>query len=462
MPASSRLLVIAHNHPSFHPGGTEIVAHGLFRYWRDAAGKDVHFIAAASPEQRLANPGTVMQSLPGARNEYLVRVGQYDWFHHLQRDKIAVFTELGELLQTLRPAVVHLHHFLGFGSEILPFIRRCLPDAVVVLTVHDYYFACHNDGIMVKVGSNRLCHRSGIDACHACFPQVPAGSFKLRDLNLRHHFAMVDHLVAPSEVMRDRLADWGIDPDRISVIRNGRDIGAAVPARDLRPGDRRTRFAVLGNVSPAKGQKVALQALRLLLAEGFRDAELAIHGAPIFQTDDFKAEIESLIAACDGHARMLGGYESHELANRVSAADWIVMPSLWWENAPLVLDEAFHHGRPPICGDVGGMAERVSDGVNGLHFAIGDARALADRMRVAVESTDLWQDLRGHAPATRDAAACARDYEALFDRLVRRRLAVTEAVSPSGGPSDVPAIAATGHRGRAASRRRRASSPATP
>lgn len=453
-----RLLVIAHNHPSFHPGGTEIVAHGLFRHWRDVAGKDAHFIAAASPEQRLANPGTVLQALPGCHAEYLVRVGQYDWFHHLQRDKIAVFTELGELLQTIRPDVVHLHHFLGFGSEILPFVRRCLPDAVVVLTVHDYYFACHNDGIMVKVGSNRLCHRSGTDACHACFPQVPAGSFKLRDLNLRHHFAMADHLVAPSEIMRDRLVDWGVEPDRISVIRNGRDLGTAVPARTLRSGERRTRFAVLGNVSPAKGQKVALQALRLLLAEGFRDIELAIHGAPIFQTDDFKAEVESLIAACDGHARMLGGYESHELASRIAAADWIVMPSLWWENAPLVLEEAFHHGRPPICGDVGGMAERVRDGENGLHFSIGDPRALADRLRAAVETPDLWRDLSADRPATRDAAACACDYEELFGRLATWRRTVTGVASLSDGS----ASAASGHRGRAAPRITQSSSPATP
>lgn len=458
-----RLLVVAHNHPSFHPGGAEIVAHGLFRYWRDIAGRDVHFVAAATPDQRLANPGTVLQTIPGSHSEYLVRIGQYDGFHHLQRDKIAVFSELGELLQTLRPDVVHLHHFIGFGTEILPFVRRCLPSAVVVLTIHDYYFACHNDGIMVKVGSNRLCYRSSTDACHACFPQIPAGSFKLRELNLKHHLAAVDHLVAPSIFMRDRLVDWGIDAARVSMIRNGRDLGPTVPARKLRSDERRARFAVLGNVSPAKGQKVALQALRLLLDDGFRDVELAIHGAPQFQTDAFKAEIDSLVADCGGHARMLGGYEQHELPERMASADWIVVPSLWWENAPLVLDEAFHHGRPPICAAVGGMAERVRDGIDGLHFTVGDPRALADRLREALESQTLWDKLRGQAPATRDAATCAGEYEALFGQLAAARRPITAAAAaPAAEPPDAPAIAASGRRAREADRIRRVPSRAAP
>lgn len=455
-------MVVAHNHPSFHPGGTEFVAHGLFRYWRDTAGRDVHFVAAASPEQRHSNPGTVLQTLPGARSEYLVRVGQYDWFHHLQRDKIAVFSEFGELLRTVRPDVVHFHHFLGFGTEVLPFVRRCLPEAVVVLTVHDYYFACHHDGVMVKFGSNRLCYRSGIDACHNCFPQIPGGSFKLRELNLKHHFAAVDHLVAPSTLMRDRLVDWGIAPERVSVIRNGRDLGPPVPARQLDDGERRNRFAILGNVSPAKGQKVALRAVQLLLADGFRDIELAIHGAPHFQTDAFKDEIDALLAECRGHARMLGGYEERELPGRLSEADWIVVPSLWWENAPLVLDEAFHHGRPPICGSIGGMAERVSNGIDGLHFAVGDPRALADRLREAVETPGLWDNLRNRAPATRDAAACADEYQALFEALAERRSVTPAASAASASRRGARATSSSARPSRKAPRTRRVTSPAIP
>jgi glycosyltransferase involved in cell wall biosynthesis len=77
----------------------------------------------------------------------------------------------------------------------------------------------------------------------------------------------------------------------------------------------------------------------------------------------------------------------------MSNVDWVIVPSLWWENSPLVIQEAFHFGRPVLCSDIGGMAEKVTDGVNGLHFRVGDAVSLAETMRRAVETPSLWQRL---------------------------------------------------------------------
>ena len=75
-------------------------------------------------------------------------------------------------------------------------------------------------------------------------------------------------------------------------------------------------------------------------------------------------------------------------------ADWIVVPSIWWENSPLVIQEAFMHGRPVICSDIGGMAEKVRDGVDGLHFRANDARSLAATIQRAAGTPGLWEKLR--------------------------------------------------------------------
>ncbi len=74
-------------------------------------------------------------------------------------------------------------------------------------------------------------------------------------------------------------------------------------------------------------------------------------------------------------------------------ADWVIFPSEWWENAPLVINEAFQHWRPVICSALGGAAELVTHGVNGLHFPVSDPKALAAAMRRAVEEKELWQRL---------------------------------------------------------------------
>jgi hypothetical protein len=81
-----------------------------------------------------------------------------------------------------------------------------------------------------------------------------------------------------------------------------------------------------------------------------------------------------------------------------SEVDWVVVPSVWWENSPLVIQEAFLHQRPVICSNIGGMAEKVTDGVNGLHFRTGDPLNLAETIRRAVTTRGLWKKLVAGIP----------------------------------------------------------------
>lgn len=80
--------------------------------------------------------------------------------------------------------------------------------------------------------------------------------------------------------------------------------------------------------------------------------------------------------------------------------DWVVVPSLWWENAPLVILEAQAAGRPVIASGIGGMAEMVKDGETGLLVPPGDAAALAEALRTAAGDADLWARLAAAQPRT--------------------------------------------------------------
>ena len=59
-----------------------------------------------------------------------------------------------------------------------------------------------------------------------------------------------------------------------------------------------------------------------------------------------------------------------EMPSLMRSVDWMIIPSIWWENSPIVIQEAFFHGRPMICSNIGGMAEKITDGVDGLHFRV--------------------------------------------------------------------------------------------
>ena len=89
-----------------------------------------------------------------------------------------------------------------------------------------------------------------------------------------------------------------------------------------------------------------------------------------------------------------GPYDHAELPTLMADLHWVVVPSIWWENSPLVIQEAFFHRRPIICSDVGGMAEKVRDGVDGIHFRVGDSFSLARTIEKATSSPELWSELR--------------------------------------------------------------------
>ena len=136
-----------------------------------------------------------------------------------------------------------------------------------------------------------------------------------------------------------------------------------------------------------------------ILAERGHDAHLRLYGANLeLQAADFQEEFRRLVAQCPSNVSLVGRYDHAELPKLMAQNDWVVVPSIWWENSPLVIQEAFAHGRPVICSDVGGMAEKVTNGVNGLHFRVGDSAGLAETIRAATASPERWRRLRAGIP----------------------------------------------------------------
>jgi glycosyltransferase involved in cell wall biosynthesis len=75
----------------------------------------------------------------------------------------------------------------------------------------------------------------------------------------------------------------------------------------------------------------------------------------------------------------------------IAAVDWVVVPSIWWENSPLVIQEAFAHRRPVICSNIGGMAEKDRWGRDGFHFQVNDPFELASLMVRLAADVDVWE-----------------------------------------------------------------------
>jgi glycosyltransferase involved in cell wall biosynthesis len=117
-----------------------------------------------------------------------------------------------------------------------------------------------------------------------------------------------------------------------------------------------------------------------------------------------RAEFEAFMAAEEAlpvDERIVtnrGSYEVSQLRGRMARVDWCIVPSIWWESFGLVISEAWMFGRPVICSNVGGMAERNVHELFALHFEMGDYRALAETMRRACTEAGLWDRLVAALP----------------------------------------------------------------
>lgn len=425
--SGERILVMSHAHPDFSLGGGEIAAYNLFNaYRRRADVADAWFLARA--DRGLGTSGSIAMRRPG---EYLWDQGISDW-HALKAANLeSVLADFADFLRATRPTIVHAHHYVHLGLEFLNVIRNVDPDIRIVLTLHEYMAICRNNGQMVKTDGETLCTQATDEDCRRCFPASSLEDFWLRRHGIHRRFDLVDVFIAPSAFLRDRYVAWGIAPERILVIENGQDADGPLPPRALGDGGTRNRFAFFGQVTPYKGLDVVLGGLSQLRPRERRSLVLEINGANLaLQKPEYQARVQALLGPLsdEGVVQWRGSYGPGELRQRMAGIDWVVVPSTWWENSPMVIQEAFACGRPLLVSDIGGMQEKVRDGIDGLHVGRASRLEWGQAMMRAAAEPGLWQQLQAGIRQPLDHDACAAAHLAAFggasDRVAIPRAAV--------------------------------------
>ncbi len=402
-----RILQIVHDHPAFASGGTEWVAHDLTRAL-SRRGVTATLLAATTS---LSRPDASSGSLERHGCDLLLRTGRYDTFSMSRADGTAWTENLGRVLSETRPNVVHLHGLDRIGVEVVPFVRAHRPMARIVLTLHDMQLICARDGLMLTA-EGALCHGASPHACRRCVPELSVARHALREAHLKTALAGVDLFVSPSLFLKKLFIAWGLPVERIAVVPN------AVPgAGHTAPPERGDRFAFFGNIADHKGVHVLLDAAARL-ARADAEVRVSLHGGFTWTAEAERARFAAALERAAPVAQHLGPYDRADLPTLMARADWVVVPSIWWENAPLVVLEAHAAGRPVICSGIGGMAELVADGVDGLHVPPGDAAALADTMLRAAD-VRLCRRLAANVRPGADLDAMAEGYLSVYRQLVQ-------------------------------------------
>lgn len=342
------------------------------------------------------------------------------------------------VLDEYAPDVVHIHHLGELSTSLIGAAKA--KGVPVVWTVHDFWPMCPRSYLMTPNG--RLCpgpdgglrcvgclwlesqekHRSvsmrarlreigwkeGIKRAPRFFRDLASAwvgarhpawdaslTLPVRDEHMRRVMLEADLLISPSRFLIDQFEKWGIPRSRFRHLPNGMP-PSLFSARRMPIDTRRPfTFGFVGTLHPHKGVHVLIDAfLRAQLPE----AVLRIWGsASAPQVQEYVASVRQ---KASGHRGITfeGPFPPEQVADVLDQMDVLVMPSIWYENNPLIILEAFARGVPVIAGNVGGMAELVHHDRNGLQFRVGDPVDLADKMRMVIDPERLERYRAGIQP----------------------------------------------------------------
>ena len=334
---------------------------------------------------------------------------------------------LTQCLDKWKPDVVHITSCLTLSASLIATVKE--NNLPVVLTLTDFWFVCHKlsllkydgelcDGITTSQDCiqclcwnssayQKLKKVSSASAATGLFDtlsKIPAVNrqrglrgmalnIAQRKSYLKEMLNAADVVTAPSNHLCQTLRNSGVDRE-IRVIHSGHDLSWLSETVDKSPG-KRVRFGYIGQFIPTKGVHVLLEAFGRQNWQG--RAELHLFGNP----NGNPAYWEKLqqIENCNPEAVFFHGAFPHEkLGEVLNGLDVLVVPSLWHENNPRVIQEAFASKTPVIVSNVGGMAEFVEHDRSGWLFERGSAEDLSRRIGDLIDQPEKLRSLTVQMP----------------------------------------------------------------
>ncbi len=267
-----------------------------------------------------------------------------------------------------------IHHHLS-PSVLVELRRRGIP---AVMTAHDLKLACPSYKMMNAGGVCERCKGGRVwnVVRHRCIKgSLPASGLIMVESALHKLFDVyaktLSAVVAPSRFYRAKLIEWGWRPEQVHYVPNCVALPPAAPGRF---GDHVLFF---GRLAPEKGVATLIAA-----AAKSRVPVVIVGSGPE------EAALRALAASLAAPVTFRGFLSGEPLWQEVERCRAVVLPSEWYENAPVSVLEAFARYRPVAGAAIGGIPELITQGVTGWHFRSGDVGALAETLSAIADAPE--------------------------------------------------------------------------
>jgi len=350
-----------------------------------------------------------------------------------------------QILQRLQPDIVHVCHVLHHSTALLHVTSQMnLP---TIATFTDFFSFCYTNILQAVDGT--LCNgpnatRSNCVACHlkiltAYDPVVRAVAHprlvsytsrfiaslsRLAGDGFRTPWFRPHDLIDRPELLADACTAYrlAIAPTKFlktAYDKNGFDVPFLVshfgidinrdPKKSAPIESGHVRLGFIGQMKPHKGAHLLIEALRVASRSNL---SLTIWGS---RADDPRY-YEQLKAASTGlPIRFAGTFPVSEAARVFSDIDFLVIPSTWYENSPLIMLQALATHTPVVVSDVPGMTEFVQHGRNGFHFPRGDTVALTELLCRIADTENLSRKMSLETSYERTGRDMANDVVSAYE-----------------------------------------------
>lgn len=412
-----RILIVVHGYPPTHMGGAELraarTAGGLAARHHDVAVLCIESLVA--PETQLADgelqDGVLVYKLQLQRGT--------DIGEGYQRSGSPVIQEaLRKLICEWHPDLIHFFSGYLMGTRVID--TAVAYDVPLVVSLTDYWWLCHRINLLrtngarcdgptalacarcrseiyrrFRMPSNNSVGRPFVDALWYAAERIPALATTLGvDEQASRQQIMIEALnkasgfIAPSRFLAELYMRYGVNPDRMHIWRQGVNVNIC-PIRKPSPV---VRFGYFGQIKHHKGVHTLIEAWGGL--KGERQRSLVLYGSAHGE-EEYGEEIQARSHSFAG-ITWSKSIAHNQVWQALAEIDVLVVPSRWFENSPNVILEAQAMGVVIIGTDLGGVAELVEHGRNGLRFTVDDADSLRAQMQRLLDEPELLPELRKH------------------------------------------------------------------
>ncbi len=470
-----KLLYVVHGFPPETWAGTEIYTLNIARGMQ-ALGHEVTILTRSPGEQGQVNFSVHEDEFEGLRVLRMVNHLAHRSLRDSYQDERAEQV-LARVLAETKPDLVHFQHMIhsSIGNVQIAKDAGC----ATVATCHDYWGLCAR--VQMIRPDRKICPGSMGAGCFACIKDKDSSTIEnmaskspgalatgarigawllgpdkklgrqsgeflemqRRGKQVMAAYGACDLRISPSRFLRQMYLDNGdFDAHRFLFSDNGMRTDHVETVDKVRkPGDP-IRFGFVGSLVWYKGGETMIRAMRNLKGE---NVLLNVYGTFDPDNDEHHAELQEL--AKDSNVTFHGRFDNSKLAGVYAEIDVLIVPSVWYENAPITIHEAHLTGTPVLTSNIGGMAEFVRDGIDGLHFEVGDDRDLARQMQRFIDAPELLDELSQDFPPLKTLDQNVEETESRYRALVAIDRPKTSLPAPltwrgnqhrrSGGPVEV-------------------------